>query len=174
LGARVVRTDGPELLRIAHPDGLLLEHVTVSGISFELERKGSQGQVMQAMVAMDRCRNTSVERCVLHARALSQIAGMIITRCNDVSVMNCLVDNVQYGLWTAADTTGLTVVGNSFDATNGKKSDGGLVGLLLQDVSFPARIEENRVLGFVFGIVLNNGLFTGVPFFARRGLEDRG
>ena len=174
LGALVVRTDGPELLRIAHPDGLLLEHVTVSGISFELERKGSQGQVMQAMVAMDRCRNTSVERCVLHARALSQIAGMIITRCNDVSVMNCLVDNVQYGLWTAADTTGLTVVGNSFDATNGKKSDGGLVGLLLQDVSFPARIEENRVLGFVFGIVLNNGLFTGVPFSLAAGSRIAG
>ena len=163
LGARVVRTNGPEVLRIAHPDALFLDHVTVSGISFELETKGSQGQGVQALVEMNRCRNTTVERCVLHAQVLSPIAGIIIARCNDVSVMNCLVDNVHYGLWTAVDTTGLTVVGNRFDATNRQKNDGGIVGLLLQDLSFPARIEQNRVLGFVFGIALNDGLFTGVP-----------
>ena len=39
--------------------------------------------------------------------------------------MNCVIDNVQYGIWTLADTTGLVVVGNSFDAANKRQSDGG-------------------------------------------------
>ncbi len=169
LGARVVRKDGAEMLRIAHPDGLLLEYVTVSGVSFELETKGILGQGLQAMVVMDRCRNSGLERCVLHVQVMSQIAGILVGRSSDVSVTNCLVDNVWYGLWAVADTTGISIIGNSFDAMSGRKSDGGMVGLLLQEVSFPARIEDNRVLGFMFGIVLNNGLFTGVPFSLAAG-----
>jgi nitrous oxidase accessory protein NosD len=43
------------------------------------------------------------------------------------------------------------------------------VGLLLQDLSFPARIEDNRLLGFIFGIVLNNGALTGTPFSLAAG-----
>lgn len=174
LGARVVRKDGPEVLRIAHPDGLLLEQVTVSGISFELATKDTQGQGIQAMVAMDRCRNATLERCVLHARGLSQIAGVGINRSSDVDVTNCQVDNVRYGLVTIADVTGLTVVGNSFDAATGGKSDGGLVGLSLQGVASPARIEQNRVLGFIFGIVLNEALSSGIPFSLATGSRITG
>ncbi|MBI4003188.1 MAG: right-handed parallel beta-helix repeat-containing protein [Nitrospira defluvii] len=174
LGARVLRNNGPEVLRITHPDGLFLENVTVSGISFELETKGIQGQGMQAMVVVDRCRQTAIERCVLHVQALSQIAGIVIGRSSDVNIEKCRIDNVRYGLWTVADTTGLSIVGNSFDALIGKKSDGGIVGLLLQDVSFPARIEDNRVLGYVFGIVLNNGLLTGTPFSLAAGSRITG
>ncbi len=169
LGARVVRKSGTELLHIGHPDGVLLEHVTVSGLSLLLENKGQQGQGLQAMVAMDRCREAVLERCLLHAQVPTQIAGVVISRSTDVRVTGCVVDNVQYGVWTLADTTGLVIVGNSFDAANKRKSDGGLVGLLLQDVSFPARIEDNRLLGFVFGIVLNNGALTGTPFSLAAG-----
>ncbi|GMV51903.1 MAG: hypothetical protein NBKEAIPA_01111 [Nitrospirae bacterium] len=169
VGARVVRADGPELLRIAHPDGLLLEHVTVSGIAFELETKGSQGQGLQAMVTMDRCRHTTLDRCVLHPQGVSQIAGVAISRSSDVSVTHCLADNVQYGVVTIADTTSLTIVGNSFDAGTGRKGDGGVVGLFLQGVAFPARIEQNRLLGFIFGIVLNDALSAGLPFSLAAG-----
>lgn len=169
LGACVVRKNGTELLHIGHPDGVLLEHVTVSGLSLLLENKGQQGQGLQAMVAMDRCREATFERCLLHAQVPTQIAGVIISRSTDVRMTGCVVDNVQYGVWTLADTTGLVIVGNSFDAANKRKSDGGLVGLLLQDVSLPARIEDNRLLGFVFGIVLNNGALTGTPFSLAAG-----
>ena len=169
LGARVVRRNGTELLHIKHPDGLLLEHVTVSGLSVVLETKGQQGQGLQAMVTVDRCRETTIERCILHAQVLSQIAGLVISRSSDLRVTGCVVDNVQYGVWTLADTTGLAIVGNSFDAANKRQSDGGLVGLLLQDLSFPARVEDNRIVGFAFGILLNNGLLTGVPFSLAAG-----
>ena len=169
VGARVVRKNGTELLHIGHPDGLLLEHVTVSGVSFKLATKPQQGQGLQGMVTVDRCRETTIERCVLHAQTLNQVAGLVISRSTDVQVMHCVIDNVQYGIWTLADTTGLVVVGNSFDAANKRQSDGGLVALLLQDLSFPARIEDNRILGFVFGIVLNNGLLTGAPFSLAAG-----
>ncbi|MCS6328192.1 MAG: right-handed parallel beta-helix repeat-containing protein, partial [Nitrospira sp.] len=168
-GARVLRKNGTELLHIGHPDGLLVEHVTVSGVSLMLENKGQQGQGLQAMVAMDRCRDTTLERCLLHAQVPTQIAGVVISRSTDVRVTGCVVDNVHYGVWTLADTTGLVIVGNRFDAANKRKSDGGLVGLLLQDLSFPARIEDNRLLGFVFGIVLNNGALTGTPFSLAAG-----
>ncbi len=169
VGARVLRKNGTELLHIGHPDGLLVEHVIVSGVSLMLENKGQQGQGLQAMVAMDRCRDAALERCLLHAQVLNQVAGLAISRSTDVRVTGCVVDNVQYGLWTLADSMGLVIVGNSFDAANKRKSDGGLVGLLLQDLSFPARIEDNRVLGFVFGIVLNNGALTGTPFSLAAG-----
>ncbi|HMU32189.1 MAG TPA: DUF6519 domain-containing protein, partial [Nitrospira sp.] len=169
VGARVVRKNGTELLHIGHPDGLLLEHVTVTGISFLLRTKVQQGQGLQAMIAIDRCRDATIERSVLHAQVLNQVAGLVVSRSTDVRVMNCVVDNVQYGLWTLADSMGLVIVGNNFDAANKRQSDGGLVGLLLQDLSFPARIEDNRLVGFVFGIVLNNGLLTGTPFSLAAG-----
>jgi hypothetical protein len=169
VGARVVRKNGTELLHIGHPNGLLVEHVTVSGVSLMLENKGQQGQGLQAMVAIDRCREAALERCLLHAQVPTQIAGVAISRSTDVRVTGCVVDNVHYGVWTLADTTGLVIVGNSFDAANKRKSDGGLVGLLLQDLSFPARIEDNRLLGFIFGIVLNNGALTGTPFSLAAG-----
>ena len=169
VGARVVRKNGTELLHIGHPDGLLLEHVTVTGLSFLLRTKVQQGQGLQAMIAIDRCRDATIERSVLHAQVLNQVAGLVVSRSTDVRVMNCVVDNVQYGLWTLADSMGLVIVGNSFDAANKRQSDGGLVGLLLQDLSFPARIEDNRLVGFVFGIVLNNGLLTGTPFSLAAG-----
>ncbi len=169
VGARIVRKNGTELLHIGHPNGLLVEHVTVSGVSLMLENKGQQGQGLQAMVAIDRCREAALERCLLHAQVPTQIAGVAISRSTDVRVTGCVVDNVHYGVWTLADTTGLVIVGNSFDAANKRKSDGGLVGLLLQDLSFPARIEDNRLLGFIFGIVLNNGALTGTPFSLAAG-----
>ncbi|MCW5787494.1 MAG: right-handed parallel beta-helix repeat-containing protein [Nitrospira sp.] len=169
VGARVLRKNGTELLHIGHPDGLLVEHVTVSGVSLMLENKGQQGQGLQAMVAMDRCRDATFERCLLRAQVATQTAGVVISRSTDVHVTGCVVDNVHYGVWTLADTTGLVIVGNRFDAANKRKSDGGLVGLLLQDLSFPARIEDNRLLGFVFGIVLNNGALTGTPFSLAAG-----
>ncbi|MCC2644088.1 MAG: uncharacterized protein K0S45_4501 [Nitrospira sp.] len=169
LGARVLLSDGAEVLRIAHPDGLLLEHVTVSRIRFELETTGIQGTGLQAMLVIDRCKQAAIEGCLLHAQVLSQIAGILIGRSHDVNVSSCLVDNVRFGLWTAADTTGLSIVGNSFEALDGRQSDGGIVGLLLQEVSFPARIEDNRVLGFVFGIALNDGLLTGIPLSLAAG-----
>ncbi len=169
VGARVVRKNGTELLHLGHPDGLLLEHVTVSGLSLLLENKGQQGQGLQAMVTMDRCREATLERCVMHAQVATQIAGVVISRSTDVRVTGCLVDNVHYGLWTLTDTTSLVIIGNSFNAAKKRTSDGGLVGLLLQDVSFPARIEDNRLLGFVFGIVLNNGGLTGPPFSLAAG-----
>jgi hypothetical protein len=169
VGARVVRKNGTELLHIGHPNGLLVEHVTVSGVSLMLENKGQQGQGLQGMVAIDRCREAALERCLLHAQVPTQIAGVVISRSTDVRMTGCVVDNVHYGVWTLADTTGLVIVGNSFDAANKRKSDGGLVGLLLQDLSFPARIEDNRLLGFIFGIVLNNGALTGTPFSLAAG-----
>lgn len=167
VGARVLRKNGTELLHIGHPDGLLLEHVTVSGLSCALETKGQQG--LEAMVTVDRCRDATIERCLLQAQTLKGIAGIVISRCTDVRVANCALNNVQYGVWTLADTTGLVVAGNYFNAVSKGKSDGGLVGLLLQDLSFPARIEDNRLLGFIFGIVLNNALLTGVPFSQAAG-----
>jgi hypothetical protein len=121
------------------------------------------------MLAIDRCRDATIERCLLHAQVPNQVAGLAISRSTDVRVTSCTVDNVQYGLWTLADSMGLVIVGNSFDGANKRQSDGGLVGLLLQDLSFPARVEGNRIVGFVFGIVLNNGLLTGTPFSLAAG-----
>ncbi|ODT45675.1 MAG: hypothetical protein ABS70_02650 [Nitrospira sp. SCN 59-13] len=173
-GAHVVRRNGKELVYIGHPDGLLLEHVTVTGLSFQLETKGHQGQGLQAIIAIDRCRDAKIEQCLLHAQVPNQVAGILVSRSTDVRVMNCVVENVQYGLWTLADSMGLVIVGNSFDAANKRQSDGGLVALLLQDLSLPARVEDNRIVGFVFGIVLNNGLLTGTPFSLAAGSTIRG
>ncbi len=169
MGAQVLRRNGTELLHIGDSNGMLLEHVTVSGLSFVLENKGQQGQGLQGMVSIDRCRDATLDRCLLHAQVLNQVAGIVISRSTDVHVTNCAVENVQYGLWTLADSLGLVLIGNSFDAANKRQSDGGLIGLLLQDLSLPARVENNRIQGFVFGILLNNGLLTGVPFSLAAG-----
>ena len=75
LGARVVRKDEAALLVIGHPDGLLLENITVSGIHFEFENKGVRQAGLPALVAIDRCRNTKIEGCVVKARELRKLGG---------------------------------------------------------------------------------------------------
>lgn len=168
-GARVVRANGTEVLQVRHPEGLLLDHVTVVGITFTLENKGFQDAVLRPMVWLDRCRHTKVEGCWLHPEAQSRIIGFGVTRSTDIRIVSCVVDQVWYGLWAVEHTMGLEIVGNSFDALAGKKADGGFVGIFLQDTSLPARIEENRLLGFVIGIAVNEGLLSGVPFSLAAG-----
>ncbi|MFO0729682.1 MAG: hypothetical protein U0361_01550 [Nitrospiraceae bacterium] len=61
------------------------------------------------------------------------------------------------------------MTGNTFDALSGRTSDAGFIGIFLQDVSLPSRIEQNRVLGFMFGIAVNDGLLSGLPFSLAAG-----
>lgn len=164
LGARVVRSNGTELLLVGHPNGLMLEHVTVSGVYFELANAGVQVPGLQALVAIDRCTDAIVEGCVVRAQVLTDVAGCLVGRSTDVRVSRCRMDNVRLGLWVASESTGLSIVENSFDALTDKKNDGGIVGLYVMDAHGPCRIVDNRIAGFVIGIALNKGLFGDAPF----------
>lgn len=168
LGTRVVRADGVELLRIAHSDGLTIENVTVSGIAFYVSAKEIPPTGLSAMVVIDRCRRATVEGCILRAASLIQAAALAIGQSTDSRVAGCVVEQIRYGIWIVADSTGLEIVRNSLEARQ-KDADGGIVAMLLQGVSTSARIEHNRITGFVIGIALNNGLFGNVPFSLASG-----
>ncbi|HEX5606796.1 MAG TPA: DUF6519 domain-containing protein, partial [Candidatus Binatia bacterium] len=169
LGARVTRREGAELLKVAHPNGLLLENVTVSGIYFEFENKGVQVSGVPALIALDRCANSKVDGCIIRAQELGTFAGTVIGRSTDVQVTNCRVEKARYGLWVVSDSTRLFLSDNVLDATDARKTDGGFVGIFLMDAFGSSSIKENRITGFIFGIALNKGLFIGAPFSLASG-----
>jgi hypothetical protein len=169
LGARVVRNNGAALLQIGHPNSLLLENVTVSGIHFEFENKGVQVPGLPALLAIDRCNNTKIEGCVIRAQEIGNLAGVLIGRSADTQVSQCQIENVRYGIWVASDSTRLYASGNVLDSAVNNKSDGGIVGIFLAEAFGPSDVEENRITGFIFGIALNQGLFTGTPLSLASG-----
>lgn len=169
LGARVVRADAADVLQVRHPNGLVLEQVAVSGITFRVATRKIEDAVLRPMVWVDHCRRVKVDGCVLHPEAQSRIVGLLVSGSADVRITSCSIDHVWYGLWAIEHTMGLEVTGNTFDALSGRTSDAGFIGIFLQDVSLPSRIEQNRVLGFMFGIAVNDGLLSGLPFSLAAG-----
>ena len=151
------------LLQIGHPNGLLLENVTVSGIHFEFENKGVQQAGLAALVAIDRCHNAKIEGCVVQAQELRSLVGIIIGRSVDVEISDNQINRATFGIWVVSDSTLLSVRRNAFTAITANNSDGGIVGVFLMDAFGPSDIKENHITGFIFGIALNKGLFTGTP-----------
>ena len=163
LGAHVVRNNAATLLLIGHPDGLLLENITVSGIHFEFENKGVQQAGLPALVTIDRCHNTKVEGCVVEAQELRSLVGIMIGRSIDIEISGSQINRASFGIWVVSDTALLKVRRNALTAITANNSDGGIVGIFLMDAFGPSDVEENRLTGFIFGIALNKGLFTGTP-----------
>ena len=163
LGAHVTRANGPELLNIAQPAGLLLENVTVSGIHFEYENKGVPSVGLPALVTIDRCRHTKFEGCVIDAQELRNLVGIMIGRSIAIEIQDNQINRVTFGIWVVSDTALLSVKRNALVAITPNNSDGGIVGIFLMDAFGPSDVEDNRLTGFIFGIALNKGLFTGTP-----------
>jgi hypothetical protein len=163
VGARVVRNNAAALLSIGHPDGLLLENIRVSGIHFEFENKGVRQAGLPALVAIDRCHNTKVEGCVVEAQELRSLVGIIIGRSIGIEIADNHINRVSFAIWVVSDTTLISVRRNALTAIAANNSDGGIVGIFLMDAFGPSEVEENRITGFIFGIALNKGLFTGTP-----------
>ena len=156
-------------LQIGHPNGLLLDNVTVSGIHFEFENKGVQAPPLSALVAIDRCNHVKIDGCVIRAQELGNFTGILVGRSADVRLSQCQIDNLRYGVWVVSDSTRLLIADNVFNAVDSKNADGGIVGVFLMDAFGASRIAENRVTGFLFGIALNKGLFSGAPFSLASG-----
>ena len=169
LGAHVVRNNGAALLEIAHPDGLLLENVTVSGIHFEFENKGVQQAGLPALVAIDRCHHTKIEGCVIEAQELRSLVGIMIGRSIGIEISDNQINRATFGIWVVSDTALLSVRQNALTAITANNSDGGIVGIFLMDAFGPSDVEENRITGFIFGIALNKGLFTSTPLSLASG-----
>ncbi|HEX6770168.1 MAG TPA: DUF6519 domain-containing protein, partial [Candidatus Binatia bacterium] len=169
LGARVVRKNGAALLSIGDSGGLLLEHVTVSEMCFEFQNKGAQGGGLPALIAIDRCRNTKVDGCVIRAEQSGNFTGVQIGRSADIEVSHCQIENVRYGAWVVSDSTFIHIAGNLLHSTLNKNSDGGIAGVFLMDAFGPSTVEDNRITGFIFGIAINKGLLTGTPLSLANG-----
>ena len=160
-------------MEIGHPDGLLLENITVSGIHFEFENKGVQQAGLPALVAIDRCHHTKIEGCVIEAQELRSLVGIMIGRSVGIEIADNQINRATFGLWVVSDTTLLSVRRNALTAITANNSDGGIVGIFLMDAFGPSDVEENRITGFIFGIALNKGLFTGTPLVVGQRFGDR-
>ena len=170
LGARVVRNNAAALLVIGHPDGLLLENITVSGIHFEFENKGVQQAGLPALVAIDRCRHTKIEGCVVEAQELRSLVGIMIGRSIGIEIADNQINRATFGIWVIRDTLLLSVRRNALTAITANNSDGGIVGIFPMDAFGPSEVWDNNITGFFFGIVLNKGLdFTDTPFSLASG-----
>ena len=164
LGAHVVRNNGAMLLQIAHPGGLLLENVTVSGIHFEFENKDVPQSDLTALVAIDRCRNAKIQGCVVQAQELLNLTGIMIGRSLGVEIAENQISRITFAIWVVSDTTLVCVKRNDLTAVTADNGDGGTVGIFLMDAFGPSDIEGNTIAGFFVGISLNKGLFSGTPF----------
>lgn len=169
LGAHVTRANGPELLAIAHPGGLLLENVAVSGIYFEFQNKGVPSVGLPALVTIDRCRHTTFEGCVIDAQELRNLVGIRIGRSIAIEVQDNQINRMTFGMWVVSDTALLSIKRNALVSITVNNSDGGIVGIFLMDAFGPSDVENNRLTGFIFGIALNKGLFTGTPLSLASG-----
>jgi hypothetical protein len=163
LGSHVVRKNGVELLKIAQPAGLLLENVVVNGVHFEYENKGVQLAGLLALVTIDRCRHAKIEGCVIEAQELRNLVGIIVGRSIAIEIHDNQINRVTFGIWVVSDTLLLSVKRNALISITANNSDGGIVGVFLMDAFGPSDVEDNRLTGFIFGIALNKGLFTGTP-----------
>ncbi|MDO8596867.1 MAG: DUF6519 domain-containing protein [Sulfuricaulis sp.] len=169
LGARVVRDNGAALLQMGHPDGLLLEHVTVSGIHFEFVNQGVQVPALSALVAVDRCNNAKIDGCVIEAQELRSLVGILIGRSGGIQVTDSQIDGVSFGIWVASDSTRVTVARNDFNAVTADNRDGGIAGVFLVDAFGPCRVESNQISGFIYGVGIDKGLLGGTPFSLASG-----
>ena len=138
LGARVVRDNAAALLVIGHPDGLLLENITVSGIHFEFENKGVQQAGLPALVAIDRCHHTKIEGCVIEAQELRSLVGIMIGRSIGIEISDNQINRATFGIWVVSDTALLSVRRNALTAITANNSDGGIVGIFLMDAFGPS------------------------------------
>jgi nitrous oxidase accessory protein NosD len=136
----------------------------VSGIDFAFDNGGVRAPDLSALVAIDRCRNVKIEGCVIKAQELRSLVGIRIGRSGDIRVADNQISGASYGLWVVSDSTRLSVRRNTWTASTANNSDGGIVAVFLMDAFGPSEVEENRITGFLFGIALNKGLFTGTPF----------
>ena len=90
--------------------------------------------------------------------------GILIGRSVGIEILDNQINRATFGIWVVSDTTLLSVRRNALTAITANNSDGGIVGIFLMDAFGPSDVEENRLTGFIFGIALNKGLFTGTPF----------
>jgi nitrous oxidase accessory protein NosD len=163
LGARVVRRTGAELLVVEHPADLLLENIVVSNIQLEFDNTDVDVGGLSPLIDLSRCENAALERCTLTARRLETLVGVRVRGSTAVRMTECALENLRIGLWVATDSTALAVLDNVFESVTDNNTDGGVVGLWLDDAFGASRIERNTIRGYLVGVALNRNLFEGVP-----------
>ena len=161
-GAMIVRATGISLLEAAHPAGLFIENIAVAGLQLLSDNTGAQEPGLPALVLIDRCKNATIEGCVIGARRLGNTVGIGVRKSASIRVSECRITGVSYGLWVIGDSSGIAALDNTFDAV-AAETDGGVAGVFLMEGFGPSRIENNTISGYRFGIEINSGLLTGVP-----------
>lgn len=186
LGARVVRDNGVEVLQVRTPNHVQLENLTIVGISFHLKTTETQEPDRTSpVIRIDQCRHVELDGCILHSDDQIQNGGVLISNCTDVRMISCSIEHLSFGVWVVGGDTftgttrGIEIEGNIFDALVKNQSDGGTIGILLRNVlgvtkdqSFPVKITNNRIQGFVVGIAISDTFSfdkKGMPFSRAAG-----
>jgi hypothetical protein len=93
----------------------------------------------------------------------------MIGRSVGIEIIDNQINRTTFGVWVVSDTTLLSVRRNALTAITANDNEGGIAGIFLMDAFGPSDVEDNRLSGFIFGIALNKGLFTGKPFSLASG-----
>lgn len=155
-GVRVVRRNGAECLRIAHPDpGQDIDSVDVIGINFEFDNTQTEDTATPALIVLRRCNDVKFVECDVACVQPGPNFGVTLFRCVDLRIENCRIARVSMGVWVTGDSTELYIFNNDIIGALDDGSVGGLVGMQLGDAYGPCRVLDNRVEGYLVGISLN-------------------
>ena len=160
-GARVLRRNGPALLRIGDPETERLARVRVHDIRFELDPEGDLEADDFALVSVLNARDVAIESCaLLYTGPLLGLFQILVWRGSDIAIRDNTLTGLPYGLFAQGDSERLLIAGNelyapliSLAATQIRY---GIYGLWLEEVIGVSIVERNRLEGFERAILLED------------------
>jgi parallel beta-helix repeat protein len=134
--------------------------VEVQTIDFQTLRGAGD---LPGVVTASNAERSSIVDCSMIARSPQRICGVALIDTKEFRVAQCWAASVAVGVLVSGRSTGeVTVEENLFDLADENGEPLGLVGVVVQKVFNPCRIERNTIRGGLSGIIVNDTL-TGVP-----------
>lgn len=136
-------------------DGTVLRVEDASNVDIDLvTMRHNDGGNANALLEIVRCQNVNVNRSALMAHASSASTGIAVTSSDLVSVRECTLSALAFGVVTIGPGGLLTISDNLFDLFSEKLV--GEVAILASKSTATLRITDNTIAGVLSGIVIND------------------
>jgi hypothetical protein len=147
--ARVVRNSRSTLLIIGQPDGGV-EDIMVDAIRFELQATQSDPDVPAGLVVMNGVRRVTLKGCRVSApETRFDLPAVSILRSSKVRIDGNTFSSTFHGVRAGAASRSLTIVDNTFTASQTRTAAGqrvgGIFGVLFEEVSEASAIERKLI-----------------------------
>jgi hypothetical protein len=156
-GTIVRRSSGPLVLHIeSDPPGLQISDVIVEGIDFETTSELLPDDEYPAVIVLKDCADITLLRCAGLSAAPAEYIGLYIEGSDYLSVEECEIRNTMWGIWVHYDSTQIRIHRNNIHFPSSSAGAFSFLGIFFDALYGPAYVTENRITGYMGGIVLNN------------------